>query len=188
MAICGYCDLPYCQQHVATGGGRGAHCCDIGCQTSLHTRMNCQGTRAELKKCESCGFEFCQYHFVPVIGLWVPCGGHVCKGVTMGAGVLGDSMGDYLALVMKLASGPGAIGAEILAAASSAAIDQVIKTINSKASTQEITKVLESLKSFKENINAAKSNPIANMQKIIDLVGQAKQVISDAKALINTLT
>jgi len=143
----------------------------------MHTRMNCTGTSAELRKCEKCDYEFCGYHFVPVVGLWVLEGGHVCKGVTVGTGFFGDSAADYFDFVVALAKGPSAIGAKMLAAATSAAIDMVIgnmKTAKDKAET-EVKEIIDSLETFKDKIASAGSgNPAA----VISVVMEAKALIA----------
>jgi len=115
VAACGICEYNFCQNHIKSGikHGVNGHACDIGCVTTVHTRVNCVGKRKDIIKCKLCekagnDYSYCQYHAIPVsnlisIGDGSEGGGHVCQGYTSGSMLFGDNIGDLFLLATEMA-------------------------------------------------------------------------------------
>ena len=130
MKACKYCELWYCEGHIADGGkvpGDGGHACDIGCDTSNHTKGNCAGCKKDKIKCKFCAkagndYKFCAYHAMPAKSLLhfddgSGGGGHVCQGFTTGSKLFGDSLGDFAMLTVEMSISVATLGAVNPAAA-----------------------------------------------------------------------
>lgn len=113
---CPDCEYHFCSNHKQPGikNGAAGHGCDVGCMTTVHTKVNCCGKKSELIKCKLCAkagndYYFCAYHAQPVATLISigaendQGGGHVCKGYTSGSMLIGDSAADFFLLACDMA-------------------------------------------------------------------------------------
>eukprot|EP00548_Thalassiothrix_antarctica_P009374 CAMPEP_0194159668 /NCGR_PEP_ID=MMETSP0152-20130528/77965_1 /TAXON_ID=1049557 /ORGANISM="Thalassiothrix antarctica, Strain L6-D1" /LENGTH=582 /DNA_ID=CAMNT_0038869277 /DNA_START=132 /DNA_END=1880 /DNA_ORIENTATION=- len=108
--ICPGCGLSYCNYHFKGGTNfvtPGGHLCSGGCSTSLIFTPNCKGV---IKVCPECKLNYCDYHHKTSSTMFTDLSaGHVCREVTGGAMLFGDSFGDFFSLagqvVVTIASG-----------------------------------------------------------------------------------
>lgn len=104
---------------------------------------------------------------MPVASLATPVGGHVCKKVTAGSRLIGDSASDYLLIVGQCAfaaataGAGGAVCAAGTAAAKAAglnALDMVVEDLGGEQAKQikDIILAVKSIKDVSTPANAAK--------------------------------
>jgi len=97
--ICPGCGLSYCDYHFKGGdqlAGVGGHLCSKGCSTSLIFTPNCKGA---IVQCTKCKLNYCEFHSATAANMFTQGkAGHVCREVTGGAMLFGDSFGDFFSL------------------------------------------------------------------------------------------
>lgn len=114
VSECAACSSTFCSNHIKSGlkHGVNGHGCDLGCDTTTHTKVNCVGKKKDLIKCKLCfradnNYSFCAYHAMPVrtlVSLGADeGGGHVCQGYTTGSMLFGDNAGDLFLLAADMA-------------------------------------------------------------------------------------
>lgn len=114
VSRCDDCEFHFCEDHSRPGIQHGTDChgCDIGCDTTVTTKVNCSGKRSQRIKCKLCAklgnnYTYCAYHAMPVKTLLSvgaeEGGGHVCQGYTAGAMLFGDNAGDLFLLACDMA-------------------------------------------------------------------------------------
>lgn len=163
VSKCNLCEYEFCANHMKPGleNGINGHACDIGCDTTNHTKVNCSGRRRDLKPCKFCklvdnDYKYCNYHLTPVEHLLELKGGHVCQGYTTGSMLFGDSVGDFVSLACEAA----------VTVVTAGAVNPAAATIASNAMKIAVNKLLE----------------VLGLTKLVKLVSTIQSVIDLSKA------
>jgi hypothetical protein len=204
VSQCADCEYTFCSNHIKGGlvNGTNGHACDLGCDTTTYTKVNCVGKRKDLITCKLCkkagnNYKYCSYHAMPVrtlVSLGAEGdkgGGHVCQGYTTGSMLFGDNFGDLFLLVTDMAVTVATAGSVNPAAATIAGnsvkivIHEVLDMIGIQALFDLRPQIMAQVEKMKKN---KRDQEVKKLPKPVELdKSDTKELIANLKKISNCL-